>query len=93
MISERYESLREALTQQERALEYYQTGGNSLADELLRMAQSSFKHGEIDYFQYILTLKNAYQLKVEHLQSLNSYNQTLLQLHYLMWEDNFDTQF
>lgn len=87
VVENRYKNLKQALAQEEKALKYYESEGNHLSDELLKVAHRSFSQGEIDYFQYIQSLENAYQLKVDYLQSLNNYNQTLLQLHYLMYED------
>ncbi len=87
VVENRYKNLKQTLAQEEKALKYYESEGNHLSDELLKVAHRSFSQGEIDYFQYIQSLENAYQLKVDYLQSLNNYNQTLLQLHYLMYED------
>ncbi len=87
VVENRYKNLKQTLEQEEKALKYYESEGNHLSDELLKVAHRSFSQGEIDYFQYIQSLENAYQLKVDYLQSLNNYNQTLLQLHYLMYED------
>lgn len=87
VVENRYKNLKQTLAQEEKALKYYESEGNHLSDELLKVAHRSFSQGEIDYFQYIQSLENAYQLKVDYLQSLNNYNQTLLQLHYLMFEE------
>lgn len=86
IVENRYKNLKQTLLQEERSLYYFESEGNHLSDEILKMAQRSFQQGKIDYFQYIQSLENAYQLKVDYLQSLNNYNQTLLELHYLMYE-------
>lgn len=83
----RIQNLKTVLSQKETALAYFETEGNPLANEILRMAQNSFQQGEIDYFQYIQSIENAYQIKIEYLNSLDEYNQTLLQLHYLTFNE------
>ena len=42
-----------------------------------------FKNGEIDFYQYIISVENAYEIQLDHLQHLNSYNQTIIKLNYL----------
>ena len=86
-LHNRIHALRQNLQQQQKALHYYQTEGNHLSEEILKMGQKSFQYGEIDYFQYIQILENGYQFKIEYLESLQNYNQTLLQLFYFMYED------
>ncbi|WP_149274144.1 CusA/CzcA family heavy metal efflux RND transporter [Pareuzebyella sediminis] len=65
------------------ALSYYKEEGATLSDEILKTATVSFKNGEIDFFQYIQSLENAYEIQLEFLNSLNQYNQTVIQLNYL----------
>ena len=43
----------------------------------------SYKHGEIDFFQYILSLDNATTIQMEYLDALIEYNRTQLDLQYL----------
>ncbi|WP_019671220.1 CusA/CzcA family heavy metal efflux RND transporter [Eudoraea adriatica] len=80
-----YLSLNAELIKQEKALKYYEEEGTSLSDEILKTATVSFKNGEINYFQYILSLENAYQIKLDYLNSLNEYNQTIIAINYLTY--------
>ena len=80
-----YASLNAELIKQEKALKYYEDEGTVLADEILKTATLSFKNGEINYFQYILSLENAYQIKLDYLNSLNEYNQTVIDINYLTY--------
>jgi hypothetical protein len=41
------------------------------------------KNGEIDFFQYIQSLENAYEIKLSYLDNLNLYNQTVININYL----------
>ncbi|MGB3149943.1 MAG: CusA/CzcA family heavy metal efflux RND transporter [Maribacter sp.] len=65
------------------ALDYYETEGAEMSEEILKTAELSFKNGEIDFFQYIQSIENANNIKLERLENLNAYNQTVIQLNYL----------
>jgi len=43
----------------------------------------SYKHGEIDFFQYILSLENATTIKQEYLENVFQYNKVVYDLEYL----------
>lgn len=68
----------------EEALSYYETEGKSLSEEILKTANVSFKNGEIDFFQYIQSLENAYEIELQHLENLNNYNQAVIAINYLI---------
>lgn len=80
-----YMALNAELIKQEKALKYYEDEGTVLSDEILKTATLSFKNGEINYFQYILSLENAYEIKLDYLNSLNEYNQTVIAINYLTY--------
>ena len=80
-----YASLNAELIKQEKALKYYEDEGTDLSDEILKTATLSFKNGEINYFQYILSLENAYEIKLDYLKNLNEYNQTVIAINYLTY--------
>jgi len=65
------------------SLAYYENEGKSLSDEILKTANSSFKNGEIDFFQYIQSLESAYELKLEYLDTLKKYNETVISINYI----------
>ena len=62
---------------------YYENEGNNLAKEILKTANVGFKNGEIDFYQYIISVENAYDIQLMHLEHLNNYNQTVIKLNYL----------
>ena len=64
-------------------ISYFATEGKALSEAIFKTATRSFKEGEIDFFQYIQSLENAYQLKLSYLESLNQYNQTVIQINNL----------
>ncbi len=78
------EKLRSQLSKYRRAILYYQNTGQDLATELFNTALRSFQEGEIDFLQYVQTLDNATTIELDYLENLNLYNQTLLELKYLV---------
>ncbi|MEP0133122.1 MAG: CusA/CzcA family heavy metal efflux RND transporter [Eudoraea sp.] len=84
-LNNEYMALNAKLIKQEKALKYYEEEGTVISDEILKTATLSFKNGEINYFQYILSLENAYEIKLDYLNSLNEYNQTVIAINYLTY--------
>jgi cobalt-zinc-cadmium resistance protein CzcA len=79
----KYQELQLELEQYEKALAYFEQEGEAMANEILKTANSSFKNGEIDFYQYILSVENAYDIQINHLEHLNNYNQTIITINYL----------
>jgi len=68
------------------SLAYFETEGISLADAILKTTESSYKHGEIDFFQYVQSLENSFEIKLSYLDYLNNYNQTAIKINNLLLE-------
>jgi cobalt-zinc-cadmium resistance protein CzcA len=81
-----YEQLRNELEKYRQNIDYYQTSGKQISDELIKFATSSYEIGEIDFFRYIQSLENATQLRLDYLDNLAKYNQTVIALNYLIVE-------
>ena len=78
------------LSQQQQILEKYKEGikyynqyGKKLSEEIIKVAEMSYKHGEIDFFQYIMSLENATSIQMDYLETLLQYNLTQLNLQYI----------
>jgi cobalt-zinc-cadmium resistance protein CzcA len=71
------------LRKYEEALFYYDEEGKTLSEEIFKTAKFSYKNGEIDFFQYILSLENAFGILLTYLDNLNLYNQTVIKINYL----------
>lgn len=82
-LNSRYLELKAQYEKYAKALEYYEAEGSELSEEILKTADLSFKNGEIDFFQYILSVENANDILIDRLDNLNRYNQTVIQLNYL----------
>lgn len=78
-----YKTLDLQLIQLEKSLTYFEQEGAKLSDEILKTAQGSFKNGEIDFYQYIQSLESAYEVKLDYLDKLEEYNQTVITINYL----------
>jgi cobalt-zinc-cadmium resistance protein CzcA len=83
---EQLESRRKQLTGElkkyQEALNYYEQHGRLLASQLIRSAQVSYENGEIDLFRYIMTVQNATEIELTHLDNLFEYDRTVLELEY-----------
>lgn len=71
------------LAKYQEAINYYNQYGKKLSDEIIKVGNSSYKQGEIDFFQYIQSLENATTIQVEYLDTLLQFNKTQLELQYL----------
>ncbi|MFH6602827.1 CusA/CzcA family heavy metal efflux RND transporter [Maribacter algicola] len=83
LLKARYTELQRQFKSYANALDYYETEGNELSNEILKTANGSFKNGEMDFFQYIHSIENAYEIRLDWLDNLNRYNQTVIELNYL----------
>jgi cobalt-zinc-cadmium resistance protein CzcA len=50
------------------------------ADQILRYSQTTLDEGEMTYFEYVLSISHAYQLKRNYYDLLNSYHQAAVSL-------------
>jgi cobalt-zinc-cadmium resistance protein CzcA len=81
---ERYISQKKnEITKYQEAITYYNQYGKKLSDEIIKVANSSYKNGEIDFFQYIQSLENATTIQVDYLDTILQFNSTQLDLQYL----------
>lgn len=78
------QQLEAQLLQFENQLLYYEQEGLDLSAEIIRTATKSYAAGEINFFDYIQSLETAKLIQLEHLELINGYNQTIIQLNYLL---------
>jgi len=79
-----FNTLLARLEQLNEALIYYETQGKHLSEEIIKTAEQSFKHGEIDFFQFIQSIENAKEIELSYLDNLNQYNQTVIAINHLI---------
>jgi len=80
----RYKQLVALLSKYGNALDYYESKGLNMADEIVTMAHKSYVSGESEYLQYILSLESAKQINLSYLENLHQYNQAVLEIQYLI---------
>lgn len=78
-----FNTLLAKLEQLNASILYYESTGKNLSMEIIKTADRSYKHGEIDFFQYIQSLENAKEIELNYLDNLNQYNQTVIEINYL----------
>lgn len=84
LLENQFLQLMSRLRQHEEALSYYQQEGNELSEEILRTANLGYQNGEIDFFQYIQSLENAYRIRLAYRDNLYAYNCTVIMINQLM---------
>ncbi len=82
-LSSKQAQLLSQLRKYEEALSYYDNEGKNLSEEIFDTAKFSYKNGEINFFQYIQSLENAFGILLIYLDNLNLYNQTVIKINYL----------
>ncbi len=75
--------LQQKLEQYLEAIRYYENNGRTLSKTLFRTADKSFMAGEINYFQFIQSMKAATDIRLNYLDNVQQYNQTILELQYI----------
>jgi cobalt-zinc-cadmium resistance protein CzcA len=86
MYGQRLEELMTNLQKYGEEITFYMENGRELASELSRSAQISYREGEIDFFRFVMSLDEAAQIELNHLESLYLYNETVLDINYLTLE-------
>jgi len=65
-------------------LNYFEEKGFRISESMITVAEKSYQAGEINLFQYIFTLNEAFTLQLEYLDALNQYNQTIIKINRLL---------
>jgi heavy metal efflux system protein len=71
------------LAKYQEAINYYNQYGKKLSEEIIKVGNSSYKQGGIDFFQYILSLENATAIQVDYIDNVLQFNKTQLDAQYL----------
>ncbi|HUH45633.1 MAG TPA: efflux RND transporter permease subunit, partial [Arenibacter sp.] len=82
-LRSKYRTLMAQLQEYEAVLAYYEKEGRDLSQEIIKTATLAYQNGEIDYFQYILSMENGYRITLSYLEHLNDYNQTIIAINFL----------
>lgn len=83
ILKTQYQALESDLRKYEEELDYFESSGKELSEQMLYHANQAFKNGEIDFLQYIQLLENARTIETNYLTTLFQYNMTVLDSNYL----------
>ncbi len=82
-LSEQQKRLKQQINSERMHVQYYLNEGLQLAEKIRSTAEKSYQAGEIDFFQYIQSLRQAVEMEDEYLIRLEKYNLNIIQLQYL----------
>lgn len=81
MLNAKQKQLLLDLEKYQSQIDYYQNEGKELSNALFKSANRSFMEGEIDLFQYILSIEHSYDIRLNYLEYLNKYNQIIIEIN------------
>jgi len=64
-------------------IEYYDTNGRELANQLTAFASKAYNEGEIGYIEYVQSIKQAKQIKISYLKSMQKHQSETIEVLYL----------
>ncbi|NOY95961.1 MAG: CusA/CzcA family heavy metal efflux RND transporter, partial [Chlorobi bacterium] len=65
-------------------VDYYESQGLAIADELMKYAQDGYQVGEIGYVEYIRNIDQGIKIRTQYLDNLKQYNITVIEINFLM---------
>jgi len=77
-------ALTQEVTKLGSALAFYTNSALPQAELILKQADLTFRGGDISYVEYFQALNTAAELRAGYLQTLNLYNQAIINLEYLL---------
>lgn len=83
ILNAKQKELKSELIHLNEYLIYYQEEGKLLSEEIIRSSTMSYQLGEIDFFDYTLSMENSLTMKLDYIDKLAQYNNTALELNYL----------
>ncbi|MFN8255837.1 MAG: CusA/CzcA family heavy metal efflux RND transporter [Bacteroidales bacterium] len=84
-INNKVFELNARLIRYKKLIDDYNQNNNQLSNEILKSAEVSFRIGEINFYQYIQSIENATEIKINYLDNLYQYNSIVLELNYLTY--------
>lgn len=84
MLSSVYQQTYMQYKKAEEQLNYYKSEGLQYAELIFKAAAKSYQAGDIGYVEYVQNIREAINIKSNYNQTVNDYNQTIIQLNYLL---------
>ncbi|MEA1898234.1 MAG: efflux RND transporter permease subunit [Bacteroidota bacterium] len=79
----KYAELKSELIKYQKSLDFYNSTGKQLSEEIIRSSQKNYQMGEINFFQFVLSIENALALSIDYLENVSKYNKVALEINYL----------
>ncbi|HQA76539.1 MAG TPA: CusA/CzcA family heavy metal efflux RND transporter [Salinivirgaceae bacterium] len=86
-LETKYKNLLSDLQKLNETIEFYNNTGKQLSDEIIRTATRSYEAGEIDFYEFAVSMENALKLTLEYYEAVLEYNRVALELNYLTIEN------
>lgn len=83
LLETKYKNLESELRKFRDNIEFYNNTGRQLSDEITRTATRSYETGEIDFYQFTLSIENALKLTLDYYEAVLEYNRVALEINYL----------
>lgn len=83
-----FESLLQEYRKYSGSIDYYEKSALPQADLIITQSTKSYRLGNMDYLEYILSLSRALQVKNNYLETLNQYNHAILALEFIIGKEN-----
>ncbi|OIP82318.1 MAG: multidrug transporter AcrB [Porphyromonadaceae bacterium CG2_30_38_12] len=83
MLRTKQKALLATLQNAKDRVDYYNNGALLLYNEIIRISNTSFNKGEIDFYKWATATETALQLKLDHLNNLSEYSRIVNELNYL----------
>ena len=80
----RMQQMQQRIEKYRGSVNFYEEAALAQSDQLILVANMSYYEGEIGYIEYINNVRDAIQIKLEYLDALNNYNQTVIEIEYLL---------
>ncbi len=76
-------SLMNELRKYQESIDYYSTIGKQLSEEIIRTTEGTYTLGEIDFFQFVMSVENALSITRDYYENVSRYNFIALEINYL----------
>lgn len=83
LLEMKYKNLENELQKFRETIDFYNNTGKQLSDEITRTATRSYEAGEIDFYQFAVSMENALKLTLDYYEAVSEYNRVALEMNYL----------
>lgn len=83
LLEIKYRNLQNELQKFRETIDFYHNTGKRLSSEITRTATRSYETGEIDFYQFAVSMENALKLTLDYYEAVSEYNRVALEMNYL----------